>query len=256
MTVCSDGSFGFEPTVIWRSKGPRCFKSINDPPRPISVHYFSNKKAWMNSDTMESILLRLDRKMCREKRKVVLFWENATCHSETLQASLTNIKLVFLPKNTTSRLQSLDAGIIRNFKHKYRKLLVRYVVSRIDEGKTASQIIEGVHVLKAITWLQPACKSVSTETIKHCFKKCGFDVGNVSVINEEIDNEFQELFAQISSEATLDEYIDFEADTSKIGKVCSLLTFLLVIFLLFSVENKSVLNIWNRNTTKTKNFQF
>ena len=91
----------------------------------------------MNSDVMESILQRLDRKMNQEKRKVILFLGNATCHPETAQAGLKIIKLVFLPKNTASRLQPLDSGIIRNFKHKYRKLLVRYVVSRTDEGKTA-----------------------------------------------------------------------------------------------------------------------
>ena len=153
--VASDGLV-FEPTVIWRSKLPRCFKSLKDTSRPMSVHYFSNKKAWMKSDIMESILQRLDRRMNQEKRKVILFWDIATCNSETAQAGLKNIKLVFLPKNTTSRLQPLDAGIITNFKHKYRTLLVRYAVSRIDEGKTASQIIEEVHVLKVITWLQTA----------------------------------------------------------------------------------------------------
>ena len=139
-----------------------------------------------------------------------MFWDNATCHPETAQAGLKNIKLVFLPKNTTSRLQPLDAGIIRNFKHKYRKLLVRYVVSQIDDGKTASQIIEEVHVLKAITWLQTAWKSVVPETIKHCFETCVFDVGNTLVVNEEIDTEFQELFVQISDETAIDEYIDFD----------------------------------------------
>ena len=46
--------------------------------------------------------------MCLEKCKVVLFWDNASCHTETLQADLTNIKVVFLRKNTTSRLQSLE----------------------------------------------------------------------------------------------------------------------------------------------------
>ena len=86
--------------------------------------------------------------MCLEKCKVVLFWDNATYQRETLQAILNNIKLAFLLKNTTSLLEPLDAGIIRNFKHKYRKLLLRYVVSRINEGKTASQIIENVHVLE------------------------------------------------------------------------------------------------------------
>ena len=167
----------------------------------------------MNSDIMEGILQGLNRRMNQEKQKIIFFWDNTTCHPETAQAGLKNIKLVFLPKNTTSRLQPLDAGIIRNFKHKYRKLLVRYVVCRIDEGKTASQMIEEAHVLKAITWLQTAWKNVVRETIKHCFKKCGFGVGNTSVVNEKFDTEFQELFAQISDESTIDEYIDFDFAT-------------------------------------------
>ena len=127
--VASGGSFVFEPTVIWRSKGSRYFKSLKDRWRPFSVHYFSDKKTFMDSEIMESILLRLDQKVCLENRKVVLFWDNATCHPETLKGKLTKIKLVFLSKNTTTRLQPLDDGINRNFKHKYRKLLVCYVVS-------------------------------------------------------------------------------------------------------------------------------
>ena len=35
----------------------------------------------------------------------------------------------------------------------------------------------------------------------------------MSIINEEIDTEFQELFGKISIETTLDEYIDFDAET-------------------------------------------
>ena len=152
----------------------------------------------MDSGIMKSILSRLDRKMCLKKRKVGLFWNNATCHPEILQASLTNIKLVFLPKNRTPRLQSLNAGIIKNFKHKYRKLLARYIVSCINERKTASLIIEDVHVLRTITWLQTIWRSTSTEIIKQCFKKRGFYVGVMSIIIEEIDTEFHELFKQIS----------------------------------------------------------
>ena len=153
--------------------------------------------------------------MNQEKRKVIFFWDNATCHPETAQAGLKNIKLVFLPKNKTSRLQPPDTGTIRNFKLKNRKLLLRYVVSWIDEGKTSSQIIKEVHVLKTnhTYCLQTAWKSVVPETIKHCFKKCDFDVGNTSVVNEDIDIEFQELFVQSSDETTIDEYIDFDFET-------------------------------------------
>ena len=67
--VASDGSFVFEPTVIWRSKKQRCFKPLKDPWRPMSVHYLSNKKSWMDSDIMESILSRFDRKLCLERFK-------------------------------------------------------------------------------------------------------------------------------------------------------------------------------------------
>ena len=70
----------------------------------------------MNGDIMETVLSRLDRRMNFVNRKVILFLDNPTCRPESLQKSLTNIKLVFLPKNTTSRLQPFDAGIIRNFK--------------------------------------------------------------------------------------------------------------------------------------------
>ena len=81
-----------------------------------------------------------------------------------------NASLTKKYKNTTSRLQHLDPSIIRKFKHKYRKMFVCYVVIRIDEGKTASQITEDAHILKTITWLQTTWKSVSTETIKRCLK--------------------------------------------------------------------------------------
>ena len=32
------------------------FRYLKDPSRPMSVHYFSNSKAWMNSDIMETVL--------------------------------------------------------------------------------------------------------------------------------------------------------------------------------------------------------
>ena len=88
-----------------------------------------------------------------------------------------------------------------------------YVVSCFEEGNTASQVIEDVIILKAITWLQTTWKSVSTEIIKQYFKKYEFGVGDMSIINEKIDTEFSELFAQIPSETTLDEYIDFDEET-------------------------------------------
>ena len=72
-----------------------------------------------------------------------------------------NIKIVFLPKNTTSRLQPLDAGIIQNVKVKYRKSLVNYVLSRINDNASAAEIVQDVNILMAIRWVQRAWKDVT-----------------------------------------------------------------------------------------------
>ena len=79
-TVATDGSFVFKSVVIWRSKVPRCFRSMS---RSMSVHYFPNSKAWMKSNIMETVFGRLGRRMNFENHKVILFLDNATCQPDT-----------------------------------------------------------------------------------------------------------------------------------------------------------------------------
>ena len=57
-----------------------------------------------------------------------------------------------MPKNTTLRLQPLDAGVIQNFKVTYRKRLVKCVLARINEYSSATSIIKDVNILMAIRW--------------------------------------------------------------------------------------------------------
>ena len=57
----------------------------------------------MNSDIKGTVLGRLDLRMNFENRKVILFLDNATCHAKSSHNVITNIILVFLPKNITSR---------------------------------------------------------------------------------------------------------------------------------------------------------
>ena len=61
--------------------------------------------------------LHWDGKLIKESRRIALLLENTTCHPTT---ELSNIKLVFLPPNTTSHTQPMDQGIIANFKRHYR----------------------------------------------------------------------------------------------------------------------------------------
>ncbi|XP_057292492.1 tigger transposable element-derived protein 4-like [Hydractinia symbiolongicarpus] len=155
---------------------------------------------------METVLTRFNRKLVLEDRKVILFLDNARQFSQ--------IKIVFLPKNTTSRLQPLDAGIIQNFKVKYRKRLVKYVLARIQENTSATEIVKAINVLVAIRWIQDAWKEVSSSTIKNCFQKCGIkrDSEEIEEKDGDDDLEFEALVKEFTTDLSAAEYVNFDAN--------------------------------------------
>jgi hypothetical protein len=68
-------------------------------------------------------LLKWDLELLVEDRKIILLVDNCTAYPD-INNLLTNFKLVFLPANTTSVLQPLDQGILKNFKCFYLKSLI------------------------------------------------------------------------------------------------------------------------------------
>jgi len=215
--VSADGGKVGKPIVIWKSKTPRCFKKASAPDILSKVMYFSDPKSWMQVEIMEKIIENLNNQMIKEKRKVILFLDNATVHPPSLVGKFSNIKIVFLPKNTTSRLQPLDAGIIQSFKCKYRKKLMRFVIARSKDDVLASEITKQVDVLQAIEWIAKAWGEVSVDTIKNCFKKCGFDENSNQDDDDNdekvLDEEFKALFDELAdSSMTQEEYIDFDIE--------------------------------------------
>ena len=126
-------------------------------------------------------------------------------------AQFSQIKIIFLPENTTSRLQPLDGGIIQNFKDKYRKRLVKYVLARIQEDASATQIFKGVDVLVAIPWLKETWKEITNLTIKNCFEKYSIKGENELMEVEEDDNlEFETLEKEFTTDISAAEYANFD----------------------------------------------
>ncbi len=95
-----------KPIIIWKSENPRCFKRFDKSILP--VQYYSQSKAWMTGEILESVLTKLNHRLACNHRRVLLPMDNAGCHPENLKAKFSNIKIVFLPANTTSKLQPLD----------------------------------------------------------------------------------------------------------------------------------------------------
>jgi hypothetical protein len=88
-------------------------------------------------------------------RHVVLFLDNAPSHPH--HETYSNVKLNFLPANTTSVLQPLDQGVTKSLKTIYRKHLLRRILSTMDSNNTkANEIAKSVNVLDTCRWIHVA----------------------------------------------------------------------------------------------------
>jgi len=75
----------------------------------------------MTSILFEEFVVNLDKSLSQPS---VLLLDNASVHGIAAEKSLTHLKIVFLPPNTTGKTQPCDAGIIQTLKLRYRKAMV------------------------------------------------------------------------------------------------------------------------------------
>lgn len=121
-------------------------------------------------------LTDLNTKFLATNKKILILVNNFSGYKID---NLSNIKLLFLPENTTSVLQPLDLGIISSFKRKYKKLLSRYISNNfIDEDLSMNESIKKVDILVAINWILVAWENVSATTIKNCCYKSKLSICN------------------------------------------------------------------------------
>lgn len=173
------GSEKLKPLVIGKSQRPRCFKNIRDL-TSLPVTYCANKCAWMTSSVrfnhnfsivtlyiiqiFSSWLLDMNNKMRISSRKILLILDNCPPHVAA-DLNLSNIKVVFLPPNVTSKLQPLDRGVILSFKIKYRKLILSKTITLMDDSNDKPTI----DILEAVYSISSAWNSVSSSCISNCF---------------------------------------------------------------------------------------
>lgn len=187
------GKEEIKPVVIWKSETPRCFKRLDKSHLPVS--YYSQPKSWMTAEIMYHILQKINAQLRSKQRSIVLLLDNAGCHPKDLSEKYSNIRIIFMPPNTTSVLQPLDLGIIKNFKVYYRKLLLQHIIAKLEECSTAHEVVKSVDVLIAIRWVAQAWKSVTSDTIKKCFRRAGITGKDFEVVSRGVleDDPFADL---------------------------------------------------------------
>ena len=161
----SDGSEMLEPVIIGRHENPRCFKGINI--KNIGINYYSNSKAWMTAIIFDKWICNWDLKLRKEnnKRKILLLLDNASCHKVN-QCLLTNIEVLFLPPNCTSKIQPLDAGIIYSFKRKYKLKFIKWLYEMTIKDDTKCLI----SLIQAIRYVIQAWNEVDSAVIGNCWR--------------------------------------------------------------------------------------
>lgn len=202
-----DGSDKRKLCVIGKSKKPRCFKGVHHLP----VDYQANRKAWMTMSIFEVWLKDFDRDMLRQKRKVLLVLDNCTAHKVTIK--LEAVELLYLPPNTTSKLQPLDQGIIRSLKAHYRKRIVAQSVFNMDSGRETV-----ITVKSAIDMIYGSWNSVDPVVIKNCFRKARFSHQDLEA---EDTNDPDELWDRLGvKDATYDEFINADENVETTPEMC------------------------------------
>ena len=124
-----------KPTVIWKSEKPKCLEGLILIPY-LSTTTISTARGWLVK-FCGMIWLDLISK-CRQRN-------DPSCYSLIMQVATyqscykSNIKIIFLPANTTSKIQPLDLG-------EHRCYFLVYVLAKIDDAATATD------VTKSISW--------------------------------------------------------------------------------------------------------
>lgn len=91
---------------------------------------------------------------------MILLVDNAASHTQG-DLQLRNVKLHFLPPNTTGHIQPMDAGIIKAFKAHYRKQLVAHYIDCAEKNEDQTvNLREALHMVKR-AW---------ASTISNCYK--------------------------------------------------------------------------------------
>jgi hypothetical protein len=169
LTCNAIGNEKLPPLFIHKYENPRALKNINK--KTLPVDYYWNQKSWMQVSIWNEYIKKLNNRMRRQNRNILLLVDNAPTHALYETTYLTNITIKYLPPNTTSHLQPCDQGIINSFKSQYRKLYLRNRVKAFDKFREFGIEPVEININKCIKYVAHAWDNVTSATIEHCWTK-------------------------------------------------------------------------------------
>eukprot|EP00644_Phytophthora_capsici_P004184 jgi/Phyca11/109774/e_gw1.17.84.1 len=203
LTANADGTDALPALFLGRAKQPYCFKKRTA--KELGFNYWANAKAWMTGPIFRQWLLDLDRDMRARGRHILLLVDNASSHNAG-DLVCTNIRIEFLPPNTTAFLQPMDAGIIASFKQAYRRKQLLWVYDKIKHGEIIDKKAYVVDQLQAMEWSKEIWADIQGKaTINNCFRHTGIvfngvkdDTGEAELSSYEADIAVEDIIVRAS----------------------------------------------------------
>ncbi|XP_037047941.1 tigger transposable element-derived protein 1-like [Bradysia coprophila] len=195
LLFCSNksGDLMTKPLAIHKSLNPRAFKNADKQKFP--VFWRANKKAWMTAalfrEWFTDMFVPEVKQYLKKKNlsfKVLLLIDNATCHLEDL--SHPNVKVVFLPANTTSIIQPMDQGIIATFKALMLLYTFEWLLGELDSdsNNTVSEIWKKYTMVDCLDFIRRSLQSIQKETLAGCWKNiCPVKTIEIEIVDEQRD---------------------------------------------------------------------
>ena len=164
--------YKLKPCLIYWSLNSCALRNVNKHALP--VFYRANSKAWMTQaifkDWFFNCFMPENRQYCIEKGiplKTLLLIDNAPGHRPHVGDLQSNVKVVYLPKNTTSILQPMDQGAIANFKVRYLRITFsKAILATEDDAMDLRQFWKDYNILHSIKNIEEAWKQVTVKCMQ------------------------------------------------------------------------------------------
>lgn len=183
------GNFKLPLMVIGTAAKPHALKGYNMSALP--VFYRKQKKGWMNGalfrEWFHDQFVPKVSNFCRDNNlpvKAILFVDNAPSHPAASELISGDIKVEFLPPNTTSVLQPMDQQVLQTLKRGYRKKLLTRLVEE-QRNLTIPEKLKEVNVKNVIYWVSDAWDEVSVGVLQKSWKNIWPDFSMESTQNDD-----------------------------------------------------------------------
>uniref|UniRef100_A0A8C4RA68 HTH CENPB-type domain-containing protein n=1 Tax=Eptatretus burgeri TaxID=7764 RepID=A0A8C4RA68_EPTBU len=195
------GDFKLKPLLVYHSENPRAFKGILKASLP--VIWKSNPKAWVTLPVFEDWFwhhfVPEVKLYCAKNNlpfKILLVLDNAPGHPAFLDDFHPDIKVLYLPPNTTTLLQPMDQGVIASFKAYYLRRTFSQA-TKATEGENAQTLKEfwkGYNIYNAVRNIGESWNEVTQTNMNGVWRKlCPDFVDDFQGFEETVDQVTENL---------------------------------------------------------------